>query len=109
MTNFVLNNTNTEENVYPEEVVRTFQKNQSLNLADLYHIRSFKFEIMWLFRLPPGLLPVLGSLEWYMTPTLDAALLSSSREGADLGQMLHCNLNLRHKSFDLLKRAINHT
>ena len=30
----------------------------------------------------PGLLPVLGPLERYMTPTLDAALLSSSRAGA---------------------------
>ena len=37
-------------------------------------------------RPPPGLLPVLGPLEWYMTPTLDAALLISSRMGADLGR-----------------------
>ena len=36
---------------------------------------------------PPGLLPVLGPLERYMTPTLDSALLISSRAGADLGQM----------------------
>ena len=28
-------------------------------------------------RPPPGLLPVLGPLEWYMRPTLDAALLIS--------------------------------
>ena len=28
---------------------------------------------------PPGLLPVLGPCERYMTPTLDAALLISSR------------------------------
>ena len=35
---------------------------------------------------PPGLLPVLGLLEWYMTPTLDSALLISSRAGADLGR-----------------------
>ena len=28
---------------------------------------------------PPGLLPVLGLCEHYMTPTLDAALLISSR------------------------------
>ena len=28
---------------------------------------------------------MLGLLERYMTPTLDAALLSSSRVGADLG------------------------
>ena len=33
-------------------------------------------------RLPPRLLPVLGPLERYMTPTLDAALLISSRAGA---------------------------
>ena len=32
------------------------------------------------------LLPVLGLLEQYMTPTLDAALLCSSRAGADLGR-----------------------
>ena len=37
-------------------------------------------------RPPPGFLPVLGPLERYMTPTLDAALLSSSRAGADLGR-----------------------
>ena len=33
----------------------------------------------------PGLPPVLGLLERYMTPTLDTALLISSRAGADLG------------------------
>ena len=38
-------------------------------------------------RPPPGLLPVLGLLKRYMTPTLDAALLISSRAGADLGRM----------------------
>ena len=32
---------------------------------------------------PPGLLPVLGPCEWYMNPTLDAALLISSRVGTD--------------------------
>ena len=31
----------------------------------------------------PGLLPVLGLLEWYMMPTLDWALLISSKAGAD--------------------------
>ena len=34
---------------------------------------------------PPGLLPVLGPCERYMTPTLDAALLISSRAGTDPG------------------------
>ena len=34
----------------------------------------------------PELLPVLGLLEQYMTPTLDAALLCSSRAGSDLGR-----------------------
>ena len=38
-------------------------------------------------RPPLGLLPVLGPLEWYLMPTLDAALLISSRVGADLGGM----------------------
>ena len=32
------------------------------------------------------LLPVLGPLERYMTPTFDAALLYSSRAGSDLGR-----------------------
>ena len=36
---------------------------------------------------PPELLPVLGSLECYMTPTLDAALLCNSRAGSDLGRL----------------------
>ena len=36
----------------------------------------------------PGLLPVLGPLERYMTPTLDATLLISSWAGADLGRTL---------------------
>ena len=35
---------------------------------------------------PPGLLPVLGPLESYMMPTLDAALLISYRAGAGLGR-----------------------
>ena len=35
---------------------------------------------------PPELLPVLGQLERYMTPTLDVALLCSSRVGSDLGR-----------------------
>ena len=34
----------------------------------------------------PELLTVLGPLERYMTPTLDAALLISSTAGADLGR-----------------------
>ena len=38
------------------------------------------------FRPPPGLLPVLGSLKRYMTPTPDTALLIGSGVGADLGQ-----------------------
>ena len=37
---------------------------------------------------PPGLLLVLGLLKRYMMPTLDAALLISSRVGADLGRTL---------------------
>ena len=37
---------------------------------------------------PPELLPVLGPLERYVMPTLDAALLCSSRAGSDLGRTL---------------------
>ena len=49
--------------------------------------RGHFFIIFYLFSIhpPPGLLPVLGPLERYMIPTLDAALLCSSRAGADLG------------------------
>ena len=32
-------------------------------------------------------LPLLGPLEWYVTPALDASLLCSSRAGSDLGHM----------------------
>ena len=39
-------------------------------------------------RPPPELLPVLGLLEPYMTPTLDTALLYSSRAGSDQGHTL---------------------
>ena len=47
------------------------------NFIDLFYFHSI--------RPPSGLLPVLGLLERYMTPTLDAALLYSSRVGSDLG------------------------
>ena len=46
----------------------------------------FIFIIFFCIRPPPELLPVLGPLERYMTPTLDAALLYSSRAGSDLGR-----------------------
>ena len=45
------------------------------------------FIIFYSIRPPPGLLPLLGPLERYMMPTLDAYLLVSSRAGADLGRM----------------------
>ena len=52
---------------------------------------------------PPRLLPVLGPLKRYMTPTLDSALLCSSRAGADLGwaldsrvlMFLHISMNVQ--------------
>ena len=46
---------------------------------------SYKF--FFSIRPPPGLLPVSGLLEQYMTPTLDSALLCSSRAGSDLGRV----------------------
>ena len=47
-------------------------------------------------RSPPGLLPVLGPLERYMTPTLDSALLCSSKAGADLGRASDGLRSFRH-------------
>ena len=41
---------------------------------------------IFFIRPTPGLLPVLGLLERYKTPTLDSALFISSRAGADLGR-----------------------
>ena len=64
-----------------------------LNAASFFCIRP-----------PPELLPVLGQLERYITPTLDAALLYSSRAGSDLGRTLDrfeelfSALSLRHVS-----------
>ena len=43
------------------------------------------FFLLFCIRPPPGLLPVLGPLERYMTPTLGAALLCCSRACSDLG------------------------
>ena len=34
---------------------------------------------------------MLGPLEWYMTPTIDAALFSRSKAGADLGRTSDIN------------------
>ena len=57
----------------------------------LWHHSFYLF--LFSIRPPPELLPVLGPLEWYMTSTLDAALLYSSRAGSDLGQTLElCQL-----------------
>ena len=47
----------------------------------LKHLSSFFSSI----RLPLEFLPVLGPLERYMMPTLDTALLCSSRASSDLG------------------------
>ena len=48
---------------------------------------EFTYDFLFFcFRPPPELLPVLGPLEWYMTPTLDASLLCSSRAVSDLGR-----------------------
>ena len=50
-------------------------------------LASFHKSIFFVCIRPPlGLLPVLGPLEQYMTPTLDGALLCSSRAGSDLGR-----------------------
>ena len=55
-------------------------------------------------RPPQGLLPVLGPLERYMKPTLDAALLSCSRAGADLRYL--CANTFKERTFISLTRII---
>ena len=54
-----------------------------------------KFKVLLFFKYLPSsrLLPVLGPLERNMTPTLDTALLCSSRAGSDLGH-LYCTTTL---------------
>ena len=52
---------------------------------------------------PPELLPVLGPLEWFMTPTLDAALLYSSRAGSDLGETSDWLMSCVVSPFDNIK------
>ena len=70
-----------------------FTKKNSFHKKNIF---QFFYLLLFSIRPPPGLLPVLGPLTRYMTPTLDAALLmcgspergraTSSRAGADLGQ-----------------------
>ena len=54
--------------------------------AECSLLTKLKETIFFCIRPPLGLLPVLGPLERYMIPTLDTALLSSSRAGTDLGR-----------------------
>ena len=54
----------------------------------LTHTIELRFpdqDFFWGICPPPGLLPVLGPCEWYLTPTLDAALLISARVDTDPG------------------------
>ena len=80
------------------------------NMLTLYFCVSNSWKKIYIFfsiiiHPSPGLLPTLGPLERYMTHTLDAALLSSSRAGADLGRTLDFNSQrLRHVS-QTLKRG----
>ena len=54
------------------------------NIPNVTYFPAFII-FFFIIRPPLGLLPVLGPLEQYMTPTLDAALLCSSWAGSDLG------------------------
>ena len=45
------------------------------------------FLILFIIRPPPELLPVLGRWNGDVMPTLDAALLCSSRAGSNLGRV----------------------
>ena len=55
-------------------------------IIKLQYVWEIAYLLFFSIRPPPGLLPVLGPLERYMMPTLDSALLISSRAGADLGR-----------------------
>ena len=55
------------------------------HVVDLDLISTTKW-IFFSIPLPLELLPVLGPLERYMTPTLDVALICSSRAGSYLGR-----------------------
>ena len=80
--------------------VKVLPENLTLKNICLYIFFPLTLYYYFFFsiRPSPGLLPVLGPLTRYMTPTLDAALLIcgspgqvrtiSSRAGADLGQTL---------------------
>ena len=59
-------------------------KNKQAQRSDFLQSK-FCMNFFFSYLPPPGLLPVLGLLEWYMTPTLDAALLCSSWFSFDLG------------------------
>ena len=48
-----------------------------IHQALLLQFSALQIVIFFCIRTPPGLLPVMGPLERYMTPTLDAALLIS--------------------------------
>ena len=80
----------------------------------LFFLKIFAcFFFFFCIRPPPGLLPVLGPLECYMTPTLDAALLISSRVGADLGRTSAKLLGVLQfelqQSLSASERLIHHT
>ena len=64
-----------------DKSVSSWEDSLGKSQKEFWNDKQFFFSI----RPSPGLLPVSGPLERYMTPTLDMALLSSSRAGADLG------------------------
>ena len=47
--------------------------------------QGLDFLLLFLYAPSPGIASCVGTAERYMTPTLDAALLYSSRAGSDLG------------------------
>ena len=72
-----------DDKIYPFSLSTFFSLALSLSVSlSVLQFALFSHQLCLLFFSigpPLGLLPVLGPLEWYMTPTLDSALLISSR------------------------------
>ena len=71
---------------FPNLLKKCFKKSCNKKQFNFFTFPKSLKIFFWCIHPSSGLLPVLGPLEQYMTPALDAALLITSRAGADLGR-----------------------